>query len=84
MAVIENTAYLNRLLLYKGQKTADELRAAGATPVDAATYGYGIATWHLVNGRADLARALYQETAENPQWPAFGVLASEAELKRMR
>ncbi len=84
LAVIENTAYWNRLLLYKGEKTADELRAAIATPVDAATYGYGIATWHLVNGRADLARALYEEAVANPQWPAFGVLASEAELKRMR
>jgi dipeptidyl aminopeptidase/acylaminoacyl peptidase len=84
MAVIENTAYLNRLLLYKGQKTAEELRAAGTSPVDAATYGYGIATWHLVNGRPDLARALYQESVANPQWPAFGVLASEAELARMR
>lgn len=84
LAVIENTAYWNRLLLYKGQKTADELRAAASTPVDTATYGYGIATWHLVNGRADLARALYQENVGNPQWPAFGVLASEAELARMR
>jgi dipeptidyl aminopeptidase/acylaminoacyl peptidase len=84
MAVIENTAYWNRLLLYKGVKTADELRAAVASPVDAATYGYGIATWHLVNGRADLARTLYQENVGNPQWPAFGVLASEAELARMR
>jgi dipeptidyl aminopeptidase/acylaminoacyl peptidase len=84
LAVIENTAYWNRLHLYKGQKTADELRAAASSPVDAATYGYGIATWHLVNGRADLARALYQETVASPQWPAFGVLASEAELARMR
>jgi dipeptidyl aminopeptidase/acylaminoacyl peptidase len=84
LAVIENTAYLNRLLLYKGQKTAEELRAAASSPVDAATYGYGIATWHLVNGRADLARGLYQEIVGHPQWPAFGVLASEAELARMR
>ena len=84
LAVIENTAYWNRLLLYKGEKTADELRASATTPVDAATYGYGIATWHLVNGRADLARSLYEENVGNPQWPAFGVLASEAELSRMK
>jgi dipeptidyl aminopeptidase/acylaminoacyl peptidase len=84
LEVIENTAYKNRLLLYKGERTADELRASAATPVDAATYGYGIATWHLVNGRADLARGLYEEVVTNPQWPAFGVLASEAELARMK
>jgi tetratricopeptide (TPR) repeat protein len=84
MDVIENTAYWNRLLLYKGEKTAEEVRAAGASPADAATYGYGIATWHLVNGRADLARSLYEESVRNPQWPAFGVLASEAELARLR
>jgi dipeptidyl aminopeptidase/acylaminoacyl peptidase len=84
LAVIENTAYWNRLLLYKGEKTAEELRAAASSPVDTATYGYGIATWHLVNGRADLARSLYEENAGNAQWPAFGVLASEAELARMR
>ena len=68
----------------KGEKTAAELRAAATTPVDAATALYGIATWHLVNGRVDLARSLYQENVGNPQWPSFGVLASEAELARMR
>jgi dipeptidyl aminopeptidase/acylaminoacyl peptidase len=82
--VVENTAYKDRLLLYKGEKTADELRASASTPVDAATYGYGIATWHLVNGRVDLARGLYEQVAANPQWPAFGVLAAEAELARTK
>lgn len=84
LAVLENTAYLNRLLLYKGERTADELRALGTTPVDAATYGYGVAAWHLVNGRAAEAKALFGQVASGAQWPAFGVLASEAELARMR
>jgi dipeptidyl aminopeptidase/acylaminoacyl peptidase len=84
LEVIENTAYRNRLLLYKGTKTADELRALGTTSVDAATYGYGVAAWHLVNGRASEAKALLQPVAASEQWPAFGVLAAEAELARMR
>ncbi|MET0556323.1 MAG: tetratricopeptide repeat protein, partial [Vicinamibacteria bacterium] len=84
LAVVENTAYRNRLLLYKGTQTADEVRALAATPVDRATYGYGIAAWHLVNGRTAEARALFEEVAAVAQWPAFGVLAAEAELARTR
>jgi alpha-beta hydrolase superfamily lysophospholipase len=84
LAVVENTAYRNRLLLYKGDLSPDEARALGTTPVDAATYGYGIAAWHLVNGRADQAKALCEQVAQGAQWPAFGVLAAEAELARMR
>ncbi|MET0555505.1 MAG: prolyl oligopeptidase family serine peptidase [Vicinamibacteria bacterium] len=84
LAVIENTAYRNRLLLYKGARTAEEIRALGTTPVDAATYGYGLAAWHLVNGRTAEAKALLEEVAASGQWPAFGVLAAEADIERMR
>ena len=84
LEVVENTAYRNRLLLYQGTKTADEVRRSGTTPVDAATYGYGIAAWHLVDGRAAEAKELLEKVAASEQWPAFGVLAAEAELARMR
>jgi dipeptidyl aminopeptidase/acylaminoacyl peptidase len=84
LSVVENTAYWNRLLLYKGERSAAEVRALATTPLDAATYGSGIAAWHLVNGRTSEAKALFAEVAAGEGWPAFGVLAAEAELARMR
>jgi hypothetical protein len=52
--------------------------------VDAATHGYGVAAWHLVTGRAAEAETILEEVAASEQWPAFAVLAAEAELARMR
>jgi tetratricopeptide (TPR) repeat protein len=85
LAVLENTAYLNRLLLYRGERTeAEVLGAGGDDGVAVATYGYGVANWHRVNGRAERARELLERVVRSPQWAAFGVIAAEADLARDR
>jgi tetratricopeptide (TPR) repeat protein len=85
MDIIENASYHRLLRLYKGELTADALLgpAAGAG-LDAVTTRYGVAAWHLANGRRDQATALLREIVDGYplQWPAFGYVAAEAELAR--
>jgi tetratricopeptide (TPR) repeat protein len=87
MNVIENDAYHRLLLLYKGELPVDSvlaLNAAGEMSVTDATAAYGIANWHLYNGRRDLAFALFRRILAGGQWGAFGYIAAEAEIARDR
>jgi len=89
MKIIENAAYHNRLLMYKGLMTPDaligpkqdeseaELRANGAI------YHYGLAQRELWNGDKRAARARLEKIIEGPSWPAFAYIAAEADLARL-
>lgn len=79
--VIENGSYLSLLLLHKGEKTeADIVGSAGEGSAGSAVR-YGVSLWHLLNGRESRAREMWQSISQAPDWPSFGVLAAEAELK---
>lgn len=85
MDVIENGAYHRLLLLYKGELTeADLLTHFGPDgDLQDITTAYGVANWHLYNGRAAQARALLERiVAVRSQWASFGYLSAEAELAR--
>jgi tetratricopeptide (TPR) repeat protein len=85
--VIENRGYLRLLLMYKGVLPADSLLAPSAgeqSALDDATVGYGVGNWHLYHGRAAAAESVFRRVVAGPQWPAFGHIAAEAELARMR
>ena len=82
--VVDNTSYFNRLLMYKGEKSPEELRGPRDDPTELATYGYGVGNWYLVNGDEERARAVFREVVAGTQWPAFGFIAAEADLARMR
>jgi dipeptidyl aminopeptidase/acylaminoacyl peptidase len=82
--IIEDRSYLNRLLMYKGVYTPEDLLRAGGDPLTRETYGYAVANWYLYNGRTDEARAALQRAVEGPQWPAFGHVAAEADLARLK
>jgi tetratricopeptide (TPR) repeat protein len=88
MAIIENASYHRLLMMYKGATEADALLAASKKEsLDAVTIGYGIANWHLYNGRTDRAKAILGEIVnqyETSQWAGFGYIASEADLARLR
>jgi tetratricopeptide (TPR) repeat protein len=85
MNILENHAYHQLLLLFKGQKKPEEVFNPRETDeVARATTGYGVAGWHLVNGRQQEADAHFRQILEGKQWAAFGYLAAEAELARMR
>ena len=84
LKVVDNKSYFDRLLMYKGEKTPDELLAGREDPLELATYGYGVGNWYLVNGDRDRAVAVFRQVVAGPQWPAFGFIAAEADLARMR
>jgi len=79
----ENIAYFNLLLFDKGLKTQSELEtAAAASDLDMATIGYGLACRLLVRGEKEKAFTMFRRIADLSYWPAFGVIAAEAELFR--
>ena len=82
LKVIENHAYWNRLLMYKGEKTAADLLGPRADGVELATYGYGVGTGYLYTGQRAKAREVFEQVVAGPQWAAFGFIAAEAELAR--
>lgn len=85
MEVKESAAYFIRLLFYKGLKKEDELfEREKAGDLDRATIGYGLANWYLYNGQTAKARQLFEQIVAGRYWPAFGFIAAEAELVRMR
>ena len=86
MDVIENTAYHNLVLLYKGLLPQDSVLATGPNgemSVQNATAAYGLGNWHLYNGRRTEAEEVFRRIIAGGQWAAFGYIAAEAELARM-
>lgn len=84
MEILENEAYRRRLQLYRGDLPPDSLLPAGPDALALATYGYGLGTWHLLRGDTLAARAIYLDLMTTGYWPAFGYLAAEAELARLK
>jgi dipeptidyl aminopeptidase/acylaminoacyl peptidase/tetratricopeptide (TPR) repeat protein len=85
MDIIENGTYHRLLLLYKGElKETDLLKNFGAEGnLDDVTTAYGVANWHLYNGRpAQADEILSRILAAQSQWASFGYLSAEAERVR--
>lgn len=85
MKLVENDAYIDLLLLFKGEKSEEELLKL-ATLDDGTlnpTVSYGIGSWYLLNNRIDDARTLFWKTLESPSWESFGYIATEAEINNM-
>jgi tetratricopeptide (TPR) repeat protein len=84
MDIIENLAYQQLLLMYKGEIDAVAM-LEGARSADAignATIGYGVGNWHHYNGRETQANQVFHAVLSGPQWAAFGYIAAEAEVAR--
>jgi tetratricopeptide (TPR) repeat protein len=84
--IIENQAYYDLLMLFKGSLSETDLLGEGeGVTLNGTTVAYGVGAWHLVEGRTDRAMEIFQEIREGTaQWPAFGYIAAEAELARGR
>ena len=81
--VIENTSYHRLLLMYKGELDADELWDPDSGDPAGVAVAYGVATWHLYNGREAQAAEMYRRILEGSGWAGFGYIASEAEIARL-
>lgn len=78
-------AYRQRLRLYRGEIGPDSVLAPGDTSdVAVATLGYGIGNWYLVRGDTAQARHWFERAIASGGWPAFGFMAAEADLARLR
>lgn len=85
-AAAKPNAYTDRLLLFKGLKTEEEVAAAMAKdPLQQATVGYSVGVWHLLNGREQKAREYFEKSVAPPaQITGFGAVASYFELQRLQ
>ncbi len=85
MEILENQAYHRRLLMYKGlEKPEALLDTASPDPVQIATQGYGVANYYLVTGNTAKAREVFQKITSGAGWNAFGYIAAEADLQRLK
>jgi tetratricopeptide (TPR) repeat protein len=89
MDIIDNKSYHELLMMYKragdqGPGGGDLLKTS--IGLDAVTIGYGVANWNYYNGRREQAVEQFTTIvdAQSAQWPAFGYIASEAELARVK
>lgn len=81
----EGYAYSRRIGLYRGEISPEELVTPADTgDVNVATLCYGLGNWYLVRGDTAHARELFERSVQSGGWPAFGFIASEAELRRLR
>jgi tetratricopeptide (TPR) repeat protein len=78
--------YLDRLLLFKGVRTEEQVAANLNSEGDlsVSSIGYSLGLWHLLNGRTERARQYFEKAVATNFTPAWGYRCSEAELKRMR
>ena len=78
-------AYAQRLKLYRGEYGPDKVFLPSDTSdVNVATLSYGIGNWYLVKGDTAKAKEWFAKSVASGGWPAFGFIAAEAELRRIK
>lgn len=82
LEIVENGSYHSLLLMYKGERTPEEVLKAAGEGSGATTVRYGVSAWYLINGRRREATQLWASILEGTDWPAFGHLAAEAEIRQ--
>jgi len=85
MDILENGSYHRRLLMYKGVEQPEALLdTAKADDTTIATQGYGVGNYYYVTGNLAKAREVFQKVTSGGGWNAFGYIAAEADLQRMK
>jgi tetratricopeptide (TPR) repeat protein len=85
--IIENESYYRLVKLYRsGVPTVvvdSVLSSIAANPSDA-SFAYGIANWVLYQGDTTRAVRAFEQLLKSESWGAFGYIAAEADLARLR
>jgi len=85
MKILESFSYHKRLLMYKGIVPPDSLLdVKNSSDLDMVTQGYGVGNWYFCNGQVNMAKEIFERVLKGKYWAAFGYIAAEADLKRMR
>jgi tetratricopeptide (TPR) repeat protein len=78
-------AYTQRLALYRGRIRPEQaFTPTDTADIQVATLSYGVGNWYLLQGDTARAREFFGRSVASGGWPAFGFIASEAELRRLR
>ncbi len=78
-------AYARRLQLYRGASTPElVITPADTSDITVATLAFGVGNWYLVQRDTAAARRWFERAVASGGWPAFGFMAAEAELRRLR
>ena len=78
MEIIENGAYHQLLLMYKGEIAPESLMGPEEDAVQSATVAYGVGNWHFYNGEEDRALEIFHGILGGAGWGAFGFIAAES------
>jgi tetratricopeptide (TPR) repeat protein len=84
LEVIENGSYHQLLLMYKGERTPEDVLKAAGEGSGGSAVRYGVSAWYLINNQRREASALWASILEGTDWPSFGYLAAEAEVAARR
>lgn len=88
MNIIENDSYYLRLKMYKGLVLPEDLLKVSAENTDVdlalATQGYGVGNYYLTKGDTTRAVEIFKQVVSGKNYAAFGFIAAEAELARLR
>lgn len=88
MTIVENDSYYKRLKLYQGVLPVDSVLNVNSTNSDVdlalATQGYGVGNWYLYNGDTAQAISVFERVVGGKHFSAFGFIAAEADLARLR
>lgn len=82
MEIIENQAYHQLCLLYKGEILIGEITGEGYSDIMGDAMLYGIGNWYFYNGEKEKAKEIFEKIIERGVWASFGYIAAEVQLKR--
>lgn len=84
MDVIENTNYYDLCKFYKGLISEDSLTRAKDFSAASDAVSYGIANWHLYEGRQEKGLEVLIDITSRDSWTSFGYIAAESDLVKMK
>ncbi len=88
MPIVENDSYYQRLMLYKGNLEVTDVLNPDPEAEDMdlalATQGYGVGNWYLYQKDTTKAREIFEKVVSGKHFSAFGFIAAEADLARLK
>lgn len=78
-----NEHYYRCLRYYRGERTEEQILDRQELGGQWPTIAYGVAVWHLVEGREKQAVEMMKEIVDSPHWARLGHVAADADLKRL-
>jgi hypothetical protein len=83
MNVIENTAYYQACLFYKGDLQQKDIYPTSADSTSSnSALNYTFANWLYYNGYKENAAEILKEIVAGEDWNSFGYIAAESDLSR--